>query len=327
MGVQYATRAQATTLLKDKKQHLAVSVFATNRLSMLAEQLSSCVPTLKNTLVVWIPFSLGLIVSCLANPAEKYLERENKALVLSALCKLTVGVGKACEFSLKYSHILIDVACLVSYVALILLGFPVTGAIGLAGLVLIAVKRAGIMPPLLDKIMEPLSVLATLAAGFLIPTHFFLRGIQIFFSLNYFLLHALKNCHPLPGKHIDKGIKPESKHIFDNHVDKLKVNLTSIFTKDLYCLPQSKKNSDVLFKEIEERIKKENIRFDLEIIASWIKEKSRVLDIGCGEGDLLQHLKNTKQIHSNQNKQKAQHQDNPRILQLKTPSDPSAGCA
>jgi methionine biosynthesis protein MetW len=43
-------------------------------------------------------------------------------------------------------------------------------------------------------------------------------------------------------------------------------------------------------------IKKENIRFDLEIIASWIKEKSRVLDIGCGEGDLLQHLKATKQI-------------------------------
>jgi methionine biosynthesis protein MetW len=43
-------------------------------------------------------------------------------------------------------------------------------------------------------------------------------------------------------------------------------------------------------------IKKSNIRFDLEIIANLIKEKSRVLDIGCGDGSLLQYLKNNKQI-------------------------------
>ena len=28
-------------------------------------------------------------------------------------------------------------------------------------------------------------------------------------------------------------------------------------------------------------------RFDLQIIASWIKPDSKVLDLGCGEGDLL----------------------------------------
>jgi len=43
-------------------------------------------------------------------------------------------------------------------------------------------------------------------------------------------------------------------------------------------------------------IKKSNIRFDLEIIANLIKEQSRVLDIGCGDGSLLQHLKTSKQI-------------------------------
>jgi methionine biosynthesis protein MetW len=32
------------------------------------------------------------------------------------------------------------------------------------------------------------------------------------------------------------------------------------------------------------------IRYDLQIIASWIEPGSRVLDLGCGEGDLLQHL-------------------------------------
>jgi methionine biosynthesis protein MetW len=32
------------------------------------------------------------------------------------------------------------------------------------------------------------------------------------------------------------------------------------------------------------------MRYDLQLIASWIEPGSRVLDLGCGEGDLLQHL-------------------------------------
>lgn len=38
------------------------------------------------------------------------------------------------------------------------------------------------------------------------------------------------------------------------------------------------------------------IRFDLQIIASWIEPKSRVLDLGCGEGDLLFYLKTRKEV-------------------------------
>lgn len=32
------------------------------------------------------------------------------------------------------------------------------------------------------------------------------------------------------------------------------------------------------------------MRFDLQVIASWIEEGARVLDLGCGRGDLLEHL-------------------------------------
>jgi len=38
------------------------------------------------------------------------------------------------------------------------------------------------------------------------------------------------------------------------------------------------------------------IRFDLQIIASWIKSGSRVLDLGCGKGDLLSFLKEYKDV-------------------------------
>jgi len=38
------------------------------------------------------------------------------------------------------------------------------------------------------------------------------------------------------------------------------------------------------------------MRFDLQIIASWIEPGSKVLDLGCGEGDLLHFLKEHKQV-------------------------------
>ena len=39
-----------------------------------------------------------------------------------------------------------------------------------------------------------------------------------------------------------------------------------------------------------------SMRFDLQVIASFIEEKSRVLDLGCGKGDLLEFLKMNKQV-------------------------------
>ncbi len=50
------------------------------------------------------------------------------------------------------------------------------------------------------------------------------------------------------------------------------------------------------------------IRFDLGIIASWIKPGARVLDLGCGHGDLLAYLKEHKQTQGTgieQDKKKA----------------------
>ncbi len=38
------------------------------------------------------------------------------------------------------------------------------------------------------------------------------------------------------------------------------------------------------------------MRYDLQIIASWIEPDSRVLDLGCGEGELLSFLKKEKRV-------------------------------
>ncbi len=39
------------------------------------------------------------------------------------------------------------------------------------------------------------------------------------------------------------------------------------------------------------------MRFDLEIIASWIEPGARVLDLGCGSGDLLYFLVQNKEVN------------------------------
>ena len=52
----------------------------------------------------------------------------------------------------------------------------------------------------------------------------------------------------------------------------------------------------------------ERLRFELSIIASWIKTDARVLDLGCGHGDLLAWLQLHKHIKGTgieQNKEKA----------------------
>ena len=47
-------------------------------------------------------------------------------------------------------------------------------------------------------------------------------------------------------------------------------------------------------KLIGSAIKKTDIRFDLQLIADLVEENSKVLDIGCGSGDLLEYLKTHK---------------------------------
>lgn len=39
-----------------------------------------------------------------------------------------------------------------------------------------------------------------------------------------------------------------------------------------------------------------DIRIDLDVIQNWVKKRSRVLDLGCGDGTLLKRLNDTKQV-------------------------------
>ncbi len=41
-----------------------------------------------------------------------------------------------------------------------------------------------------------------------------------------------------------------------------------------------------------------SMRFDLQVIASWIQPGSRIIDLGCGKGDLLDYLTQIKDVRA-----------------------------
>ena len=44
------------------------------------------------------------------------------------------------------------------------------------------------------------------------------------------------------------------------------------------------------------KLNKNNYRYDFPIIANWVNSNSKVLDLGCGDGELLNYLKKEKSI-------------------------------
>lgn len=44
------------------------------------------------------------------------------------------------------------------------------------------------------------------------------------------------------------------------------------------------------------KLNKNNYRYDFSIIANWVNSNSKVLDLGCGDGELLNYLKEEKSI-------------------------------
>jgi methionine biosynthesis protein MetW len=65
----------------------------------------------------------------------------------------------------------------------------------------------------------------------------------------------------------------------------------------LSCCPfKDKPNSSKDFLIVSTQKPDNPLRFDLSLIAGWIEPGSKVLDLGCGEGELLHFLKKYKQV-------------------------------
>jgi len=179
--------------------------------------------------------------------------------------------AKAIDKTLNHSNVILNTACVASYVAMIALGMPVQGSIGLAGMGLSYLKQAGWIPNKVEKVLE----VAQLISNVLILSTLSLSTFSIIvnsISTSLQLLSLASNWesleglipewlyYPTPGTHkINQERMPlafvslpggvgrrleETTAAIENH-SLFRVNSTHIHAPEVSCLVSLEQKNDL----------------------------------------------------------------------------------
>lgn len=176
----YDSSNQHSAFAKDPSKRLAVALWAAMRFHTLnINELSALHPYFPiNT---WHIYTLSLSVpiasSILSSYSKEFLRRSSGEasrnfpaclrVFLTTLCQSIEKVDAQLTSAYSYSDVVLNTAFCISYVAMISLGMPIGGTLGLASLALLALKRYRHLPEWLqpitavcDRSMGPLIILA-----------------------------------------------------------------------------------------------------------------------------------------------------------------------
>lgn len=281
-STHYYQSNDTLTLQKDGQQTSMISLLAGIRLSLLSTQLNQAFPRFPKLPMEGLTFSL-MAIPCFIQPlANWYLTACSNATFTGAeyikktcqLIKKLEGVGKGITNAFQHADKVVNIACLVSYVALIALGFHASGIIGLSGLFLLALKRYGHLPLLVDQNILYISKILSIATPFLIQASIVTRILLLLLSVydivsfvlsfnlvNKYLPEEIKN--PLSGWH--KCSESKNYHQFDSI--QLSTNPSHIYTHHLFIAPPNESENrsiEELFNALKNRIKTENIALTCE---------------------------------------------------------------
>jgi len=270
---------------QDEQQPMALGFLLSGRLNLLVAQLTTVYPDLSTYGIVLLPTVIGLTNSLVTPYAKSYLKDHpnegDGSSALKLLCKTLSTVEVGSNFVLQHSGILVDVACFVSYVALIALGFEIVGIIGLAGLVLIAIKKSGYMPPIVEKFLEPIALIANIVTAVTAPMFIVYRVLQIlagviacakFFTGNYYAQKYLFpewTNHPFKGLHSRPNLTDQDWNKLLNKADQktaFSVNPKYIYADELdiplpvdFSEALDNVETDAIFQQVNQKLQDKNI--------------------------------------------------------------------
>ncbi len=203
----------------DGQQSYGISFIASERIAILCNQVASISPAWISTVAKIV--SLGGVFCAIGrfvlfelkggvNEADSKLRDVAWNDVSDDFNEVTSGLWWAekvenaliiVEQGFQNSDKLINVASLVSYVALCVLGHPIEGVSGLIGLGLVTLKRHAQLPATIDRYLQPIVNLAKVIYGFTQSTFILFRIVAVFNGLER--VYSL-----LPSSELGRSILP-----------------------------------------------------------------------------------------------------------------------
>lgn len=232
---------------------------------------------------------LFIVMKALADPAEQIFTQFNQIS----------------DEILNYATPILNVVCLISYVAMIALGSPIAGTVGLFGMALSQVKQNGYLPACLDEALIPLCLLSGLYVNLLAEQGPIFKTLIVVASLLALLNYVAQNeklkdylpsfmSDMSPGKHVIDQSRSLETHI-SNHDSvmstgsyNLKLNYSSLHAKELKDIipaDQLQKLNALdpanLYESIEAKCERENV--DIVPQSGWNRLKDAMISGTCAD--------------------------------------------
>lgn len=260
------------TMKKDGQQTFAMGVCTFYRVIFLSGQME----WKGVTKAFWTQAAIvsgHLILSGVKPFAENYLREHKKEDTWKVRgVKLVCKLADLHELLVKHSETLINVVACVAYVASIAFGSVLTGGLGLAGLLLITLKKRGYIHAAMDRLLAPLFIVAGLNLSVTMSMNIPLR---ILFATAYtiaFLSYVKGTIDPFAGLHQIPIRTPEEwRKISFNKDYGFSVNRTYIYAPEVSRIfpPELEKEAETLdaktlLDELDKAIKEEQIKLTKE---------------------------------------------------------------
>jgi hypothetical protein len=171
-------------------------------------------------------------------------------------------INNTCDAILNYAGPIINTACLISYVAMIYLGHPLIGSLGIVGFALSLIKRQGYLPSLIENTLLPLDIIGFTFAAFTIETNPLFKGIGIISALCNIFAEVSKYSVVKNFLFVDDFTKKLnstlSQEIVDSELDysQFQINPDALHAEELKRIYPSKIPSECDLKDLYENLEK-----------------------------------------------------------------------
>jgi len=285
-ATHYNISNQTLAMQKDGQQSFAIGFLAWERINLIIQQIKMHTPKF-NVRYTLIPYTL-IVIAGWAHPFAKSYSSEHpdpitkKEKIVKAAFQFLEAAGKASQDIFQHADKVLNAVCIVNAVALVSLGFPVTGSIAILGLFVLALKRYRCLPASIESYMQHITIVASLATTLTTPTNIILRIIGVAFHslgltgliLNSQLINSRLHArftNPFYNKHVVNEAPGEQEIAIQRAAiqevfDRFRVNPTYVYSNEVGRLLSSESDQSLaqisastLFDHLTTRIQQSNI--------------------------------------------------------------------